>query len=172
MTQAAVAAEVHQSLDVELNLAAQVAFDLPDQDGFEIDADANPPAPVGAFVGVGAILFNMAVNPVNQKVYVSNGEARNETRFEGPGSFSTTVQGRLSEYRITVLDGASVLPRHLNKHINYHQRPAPPATRADSLATPLEMAVTSDGTTLYVAAFGSNALTGQSIVVSHGWCME
>jgi 3-hydroxybutyrate dehydrogenase len=27
-------------------------------------------------------------------------------------------------------------------------------------------------TTLFVAAFNSNALTGQSIVVSHGWFME
>ncbi len=27
-------------------------------------------------------------------------------------------------------------------------------------------------TALFLAAFGSNALTGQSIIVSHGWCME
>jgi 3-hydroxybutyrate dehydrogenase len=27
-------------------------------------------------------------------------------------------------------------------------------------------------TTLFVAAFNSSALTGQSIVVSHGWFME
>ncbi|MGH7790363.1 MAG: hypothetical protein ACRERC_26070 [Candidatus Binatia bacterium] len=135
-----------------------VKFNLPDRDVFAINANANPPAQTSFYTGVGTILFNMAVNPVTQKVYVSNGEARNETRFEGPGSFSTTVQGHLSEYRITVLDGSSVLPRHLNKHINYNQRPAPPATRDDSLATPLEMAVTSDGTTLYVAAFGSNAI--------------
>ncbi|HSO41235.1 MAG TPA: 3-hydroxybutyrate dehydrogenase, partial [Rhodospirillales bacterium] len=27
-------------------------------------------------------------------------------------------------------------------------------------------------TAVFFAAFGSNALTGQSIVVSHGWCME
>jgi len=26
--------------------------------------------------------------------------------------------------------------------------------------------------TLFLAAFGSNALTGQSIIVSHGWFME
>ena len=63
----------------------------------------------------------MATNPVNGKVYVSNTEARNEVRFEGPGlAFgSTTVQGHLHEARITVLDGANVLPRHLNKHIDY-----------------------------------------------------
>lgn len=27
-------------------------------------------------------------------------------------------------------------------------------------------------TALFLAAFGSNALTGQSLIVSHGWCME
>ena len=49
----------------------------------------NPPAPVagaaGVFTGVGTILFNMVVNPVNGKVYVTNTEARNDVRFEGPG---------------------------------------------------------------------------------------
>jgi DNA-binding beta-propeller fold protein YncE len=93
-------------------------------------------------------------------VYVSNTEARNEVRFEGPGlAFnSTTVQGHLHEARITVLDGANVLPRHLNKHIDYSQRPAPAGVKEKSLATPLDMAVTSDGTTLYVAAFGSSKI--------------
>jgi DNA-binding beta-propeller fold protein YncE len=98
----------------------------------------------------------MAVNPVSGKVYVSNGEAKNETRFEGPGIVgSSTVQGHLSEYRISVLDGAGAMARHLNKHIDYNVRPAPATVKADSLATPLEMAVTGDGQTLYVAAFGS-----------------
>ncbi|MBX3028294.1 beta-propeller fold lactonase family protein [bacterium] len=143
-----------------------VKFSLPDKDVFAISANANPPSQTAFYTGVGTTLFNMAVNPVNGKVYVSNGEARNETRFEGPGVFGgSTVQGRLSEYRITVLDGSSVLPRHLNKHIDYNVRPAPPAVKADSLATPLEMAVTSDGQTLFVVAFGSGKIgvfdTGQ-----------
>ena len=133
-----------------------VKFSLPDKDVFAISANANPPVETSFYTGVGTTLFNMAVNPVNGKVYVANGEARNETRFEGPGVVGgSTVQGRLAEYRITVLDGSSVLPRHLNKHIDYGVRPAPTTVRADSLATPLDMAVTGDGQTLYVAAFGS-----------------
>jgi DNA-binding beta-propeller fold protein YncE len=133
-----------------------VDFSLPDRDVFTINANANPPIETSFYTGVGTILFNMAVNPVSGKVYVSNGEARNETRFEGPGVVgSSTVQGHLSEYRISVLDGSGAQSRHLNKHINYSQRPAPPSVKADSLATPLEMAVTGDGQTLYVAAFGS-----------------
>jgi len=132
-----------------------VKFSLPDYDVFSIDANASPPAQNGSFAKVGTILFNMAVNPVNGKVYVTNGEAKNEVRFEGPGIASTTVQGHLAEYRITVLDGSSVLPRHLNKHINYAVRPAPAGVKEKSLATPLGMAVSSDGATLYTVAFGS-----------------
>jgi DNA-binding beta-propeller fold protein YncE len=105
---------------------------------------------------VGTTLFNMAVNPASGTVYVSNTEARNEVRFEGPGAFgASTVQGRLAESRITVIAGSDVAPRHLNKHIDYSQRPAPAGVKEHSLATPVGMAVTADGSTLYVAAFGS-----------------
>lgn len=135
-----------------------VRFSLPDYDVFTIDAVANPPQeiPTGRYSGVGTILFNMAVNPQSGKVYVSNTEARNEVRFEGPGIFGgSTVRGRLHQARITVLDGTSVMPRHLNKHIDYGAFPASASVRNRSLATPLEVAVSSDGGTLYVAAFGS-----------------
>jgi DNA-binding beta-propeller fold protein YncE len=137
-----------------------VRFDLPDLDVFAIDAAAATPDTTASFAHVGTVLFDVAVNPVSGKLYVSNTEARNEVRFEGPGlAFgSTTVQGHLHEARITVLDGTSVLPRHLNKHIDYDVRPAPPGTKERSLATPVGMAVSADGTTLYVAAFGSAKL--------------
>src|SRR6185436_17927294 len=120
-----------------------------------------------SFTGVGTVLFNMVTNPVSGKVYVTNTEAVNEVRFEGPGDFvrdndlkppgePASVIGHLHEARITVLDGASVIPRHLNKHIDYDDVPSPPGVAQNSLATPLGMAVSSDGTTLYVAAFGSS----------------
>jgi len=135
-----------------------VKFSLPDKDVFAINANGTP-AEIQNWSGVGTILFNMAVNPVSGKVYVSNAEARNEVRFEGPGNFGgSTVQGHLAEYRITVIDNTTVLPRHLNKHINYADRPAPLTTKQKSLATPLDMAVTSNGQTLYVAAFGSSKI--------------
>ena len=126
-----------------------------------------------SFAGVGTILFNMVVNPVNGKVYVSNSQARNDVRFEGPGTFVTdraakapgvppTVQGRLHEMRITVLDGDAVLPRHLNKHLvnasGQYDRPAAPNAKRHSLSIPLDMAVSADGKTLYVAAFGSRKI--------------
>jgi DNA-binding beta-propeller fold protein YncE len=143
-----------------------VRFDLPDLDVFEIDADANPPAETDAWASVGTILFNMAVNPVNGKLYVSNTEAINEVRFEGPGSFATgkkppgeptTVLGHLHEARITLLDPNHVEARHLNKHITDYST-LPPEAKGKSLATPLGMAVSSDGATLYVAAFGSSKI--------------
>ena len=103
----------------------------------------------------------MIANPVSGKLYVSNTDAQNHVRFEGPGTIAAgvkpvgepaTVQGNLAQTRITVLDGANVNVRHLNKHLDYSIRPAPPADKAKSLATPMGMAVTNDGSTLYLAA--------------------
>ena len=142
------------------NWTNAVRFNLPDRDVFRIDALANPPRESAAFAHVGTVLFNMVVNPSSGKLYVSNTEARNEVRFEGPGTVGTTVRGHLHETRITVIDGANVLPRHLNKHISalpqgYRTVPMPAAVKDASLATPLDMVVASDGT-LYLAAFGSS----------------
>ena len=144
---------------------AYVRFTLPDKDVFAISATANPPVQVagaaGAYTGVGTILFNMAVNPVNGKVYVSNTEARNDLRFEGPGTLAgSTLRGHLHESRITVLGSSGAVPRHLNSHINYAAccAPTPNAESEKSLAQPMGMAVTSNGATLYVAAFGSSKL--------------
>jgi DNA-binding beta-propeller fold protein YncE len=144
----------------------KVRFSLPDKDVFVINANANPPAQLpgnsGFYRGVGTILFNMAVNPANGKVYVSNTEAGNEKRFEGPGTFAGhSLRGHLHESRITVLGpGGSVAPRHLNKHINYAVccDSIPNAENDKSLAIPQEMAVTSDGRTLYVATLGSSKI--------------
>ncbi len=133
-----------------------VRFDLPDLDVFAIDATTM--RETASWASVGTVLFNMVANPATGRVYVSNTEARNEVRFEGFGHAfgNSTVNGHLHESRITVLDGASVLPRHLNKHIDYDVVPSPPGTKDHSLATPLEMVVSPDGATLYVAAFGSS----------------
>jgi DNA-binding beta-propeller fold protein YncE len=143
-----------------------VKLSLPDKDVFAIDALANPPAakPTGAFTGVGTVLFNMAVNPVTGKVYVANTDARNDVRFEGHNAFGPTqgapagsVRGHLAESRITAIDPATgaVSPRHLNKHIDF-TKDGTPDEAAKSLAFPTDMAVTSDGRTLLVAALGSS----------------
>ncbi|MFL6651474.1 MAG: YncE family protein, partial [Sulfurifustaceae bacterium] len=90
-------------------------------------------------------------------------DSKNLTRFEGPGVFGgSTVQGHLAEMRITVLSGTSVLPRHLNKHIDYsilaNEPNFDPTIKNFSLSTPLGMVVSSNGAKLYVAAFGSSKI--------------
>ena len=141
-----------------------VKFSLPDKDVFVLNAMANPPRQLpgagGVFQGVGTILYTMAVNPVNGKVYVANTEANNAARFEGPGTFAgESLRGHLHESRITVLSPrGNVGARHLNKHIDYDNccEPLPNAENERSLALPQGMAVTSNGATLYVAALGSD----------------
>jgi YVTN family beta-propeller protein len=141
--------------ELSRNWSNGIRFFLPDLDVFEIDAASLNET--SSFAHVGTINFNMAVNPANGNVYVSNTEAQNLTRFEGPGIFGgSTVQGNLHQAQITVLEGSNVSPVHLNSHINYNVTPAPPGTKDLSLATPLDMVVSSDGSTLYVAAFGSS----------------
>ena len=138
-----------------------VKFSLPDRDVFAVNA--NTLAQTAVFAHVGTTLFNMVTNPVNGKLYVTNSEAINNVRFEGPGNFGgSTVQGHLAEMRITVISGGAVTPRHLNKHIDYTKLAGDPGfdptTKNHSLSTPLDMAVTSNGRTLFVAAFGSEKI--------------
>jgi YVTN family beta-propeller protein len=160
--------------ELDRNWNGWVKFDLPDRDVFEINANANPPVAVdgssacsdgsGCWASVGTTIFNMAVNPITGKIYVSNTDSQNHVRFEGPGTLAApikpvdeppTVQGNLAHARITVLDGSNVTPRHLNKHIDYSVLPAPAGVKERSVANPMGMVVSPDGNTLYVASFGS-----------------
>ncbi len=152
--------------DTNRDWTDHVRFSLPDEDVFVIDANANPPAQLpeaeGVYNSVGTILFNMIVNPVTGQIYVSNTDAQNLTRFEGPGKFGgSTVRGHTHESRITILskDGA-VEPRHLNKHIDFSRccAPIPNDENSRSLAFPMDMAITNDGKSLYVTAFGSSKI--------------
>src|SRR5580693_746707 len=140
---------------------SSVRFNLPDTDVFSFNA--NTLKQTAAFAHVGTTLFNMAANPVTGNLYVSNTDAINNVRFEGPGTFAGhTVQGHLAEARITVISGSTVAPRHLNKHIDYTKLAGSPGfdptAKDHSLSMPLDIAVTPDGKTLYVAAFGSSKI--------------
>jgi YVTN family beta-propeller protein len=142
-------------------------FMLPDNDVFTVDATTLAKGTV--FSSVGTILFNMAVNPVSGKVYVTNTESPNHIRFEGPGVHGgSTVQGHLSETRVTILDpaGPSQDVQHLNQHIVYadlHTDPGADHAAIDaqiphSLATPMQPTISSDGNTIYIPAFGSSRI--------------
>lgn len=143
------------------NWSAAVGLSLPDLDVFALDA--NSLTQTASVAHVGTTLFNMVANPVSGKLYVSNMEAMNHIRFEGPGVFGgTTVQGQIAKTRITVIDGVNAAPRHLNKHIDYNKLAGhagfDPTAKNHSLSMPLEMAVSSNGGKLYVAAFGSSKI--------------
>jgi len=154
--------------ELDRNWNNAVRFTLPDLDVFQIDANGAPPTEVDNFAQVGTVLFNMVANPVSGKLYVSNTDAQNHVRFEGPGVVASTfkpvgepatVRGHLAESHITVIDTlGTVTPRHLNKHLDYSDVPQPVGAKAKSLSTPLQMAVSDDGATLYVAAFGSGKI--------------
>jgi DNA-binding beta-propeller fold protein YncE len=140
---------------------SSVRFTLPDTDVFAVNA--NTLTQTSAFAHVGTTLFNMATNPVTGNLYVSNTDAINNVRFEGPGTFAGhTVQGHLAEARVTVISGDSVTPIHLNKHIDYTKLAGSAGfdatAKSHSLSMPLDMAVSSDGGTIYVAAFGSSKI--------------
>lgn len=151
----------HWEDELHRNWDSAIRFNLPDLDVFAVNA--NTLNQTGSFAHVGTTLFNMTTNPATGKLYVTNSEAINNVRFEGPGVFGGhTVQGHLAEMRVTVISGSTVTPIHLNKHINYSilaNNPLfDPSAKNHSLATPLDMAVTSNGKTLYVAAFGSSKI--------------
>ena len=140
--------------------SGSVRFTLPDHDLFTLDANATPPAVTGQVSGVGTTLFNLAVHPLSGAIYVSNTEAQNQVRFEGPGRASTSVRGRIAESRVSVVDSgtARVEPIHLNSHLGFlvpQGATVDADTRAKSLAQPTALAFNPDGTTLYAAAFGS-----------------
>jgi len=137
----------------------RVRFSLPDNDVFVIDANAKIPKKITEYKGVGTTLFNMVVNPKSDKIYVSNTDSRNHIRFEGHGTNSITARGNFVQNRITVIDDGVVKPRHLNKHIkSYDKDIGTDAERRLSIATPLEMAISESGKTLYVTGFGSQKI--------------
>lgn len=157
-----------------LDFSNFVRFSLPDYDVFRIDASLPTPALTDSISSVGTVLFGMVVNPQNGHVYVSNTEANNRVRFEGPGTYAregklkpvgepATVRGHLHEARVTVINGKTVIPRRLNTHLDYAALTQPAEARERSLATPMGLSISSDGQTLYLAAFGSKAVAAISV---------
>ena len=139
------------------NRSSLVPFSLPDYDIFEIDAVSL--LETNRISGVGTVLFNIAVNPLNDTLYVSNLDLRNHIRFGGTTTRGgSSVRGRVADQRVTIIDASGVAPRFLNKHIDFSNRTGTQAERDLSLSTPLGMAVSADGSTLYVSAFGSGKI--------------
>lgn len=139
----------------------RVKFALPDEDIFAIDATAAAPTVTTRVVGVGTTLFNMAVNPGDGRLFVSNTESFNEVRFEGSGRRgNTSVRGRIAESRISVVTPSSgaVSTVHLNRHVDFglpQGASLSAGEKARSLSQPTAIVFSPDGGTLFTAAFGS-----------------
>jgi len=126
-----------------------VPYTLYDNDVVEIDATSL--AVTQEFHNVGTAIFNLAVNPVTDRIYATNIEAFNEVRHE------PAMTGKFAHNRVTTIDpgGAVVTPVHLNSHINYGVPAGDAGERALSLGLPVDITVNAAGTDVYVAAFGS-----------------
>lgn len=152
--------------EINRDWSEYIYLSLPDKDVFVIDADAEVPSLISgedetdSYAAVGTILFNMATNPKNGNVYVSNLEAFNEKRFTGPGDFTGhSIQGKFIENRISVLKpNGQIVTTHLNPHIDYDNccAPIPNAVNDKSLALPNAMVTDKKGENLYIAAYGSS----------------
>ncbi|WP_211185393.1 YncE family protein [Thalassotalea algicola] len=139
------------------NFSNGIRFHLPDNDVFAIDTDSHNT--IASYQHVGTTLFNLAVSPTTGELFVSNTDANNATRFEGPGDFGgSTVQGNIAKSQISVItpQTGAVKARHLNRHINYQDLKGNGDIKAHSLSTPLQLAVSNDGQWLYSAIIGSN----------------
>ena len=139
------------------NFSNGIRFHLPDNDVFAIDVNSHQV--VGTYNHVGTTLFNLAVDPASDTLLVTNTEANNATRFEGPGQYGgSTVQGNIAKSQISVIEPISgvVAPRQLNRHIDYQDLKGNGEIKQHSLSTPTQMAITDDGEQLFVAAMGSD----------------
>jgi DNA-binding beta-propeller fold protein YncE len=143
--------------EAKTDWSTSVKFSLPDYDVFAINANASLPNVSSQVSGVGTTLFNIAVHPVSGQLAVSNTEAKNEIRFEGPGTQYSTVSGRIAESRVSLVDVPTkkVDAVHLNKHINFAAN-TNSADKAKSLSQPTAVLYSPSGDTLYVAALGSS----------------
>ncbi len=137
--------------DTGTDWSAFVAFNLPDEDLFVIDAAAATPSVVTAISGVGTNLFDIAVHPVSGDAWIPNTDARNLVRFE------PNLRGHLVETRVSIVDATTgtVAPVDLNPHIDYGTSPGPAGEIALSLAQPGNGVFRSDGSVFYLTAFGS-----------------
>ncbi|GJM44146.1 MAG: hypothetical protein DHS20C21_09880 [Gemmatimonadota bacterium] len=128
---------------------SSLPFTLQDNDVIAINVATQSVSQI--FSGVGTTLMNVAVNPADGSVWVTNQDAMNEVRFE------RVIQGQFVKSRVTRLDtgAGTAVPHHLNAHINYGNPSGDAVERSLSLAIPTDVQISSDGSSIYVAAFGS-----------------
>ncbi len=132
--------------------AAVIPYTLPDTDVVEIDA--NTGAILASYPAVGTLNFGLAPRPGTDELWVANTEARNLVLFE-PVLRGHAVDNRVT--RIVTGPAPTVSPFDLNPGLDYSLFPNP-AALSTALAQPVDLAWDPAGTTLYVAAFGTDRI--------------
>lgn len=122
-----------------------------DQDIVEIDAVTH--SILGYASGVGTTLFDLAFQPGSGDLWVGNTESFNLIRHE------PNLRGRFAQNRVTRIAAGTgqVTAFDLNPGIDYQTLPNPVA-QATALAQPTALAFSSDGNTLWIAAFASDRI--------------
>ena len=137
----------------------QIDYTVLDHDVVEIDAASGV---IVRYLGsVGTNLFDIAIQPGTGNPWIANSDARNLVRFE------PVLRGHVADHRLTRVDAGSgaATAYDLNPGIDYGLLPNPSA-QTTALAQPTALAFTSDGSGVWVVAFGSdrvarvNAATG------------
>jgi YVTN family beta-propeller protein len=125
-------------------------IDVPDEDLFVIDTDTLEVS--RRVVGVGTTLFDVAVQPGSGRLWVANTDARNAVRFE------PNLRGHFVDTRLSVIEPSTGDVTHvdLNPHVRYEVTPGPASEIERSAAIPVGLSFTADGSTCFVAAFGSS----------------
>ena len=128
---------------------ARVPYQVLDHDVVKVDVATE--TVTGTIGGVGTSLFNVAVNPADGTLLVTNQHATNDIRFE------PVLSGRFVKSRATSVDPVTgVVTQHdLNGHIDYGNPAGNPVERSLSLGLPTDVTFSADGATAYVAAYGS-----------------
>jgi YVTN family beta-propeller protein len=126
-----------------------IKFKMPDNDVAIIDA--NSPAVIGYYPGVGTINLGLAVNPLNGDIFVANTEARNTIRFE-PNVRAHFVDNRITRIRAST---GQITPFDLNPTVSYTTLPDP-SSLAVAIAQPTAVVFDPGGAFMYVASFGTD----------------
>ncbi len=120
-----------------------------DRDVVEIDTSTQ--TIVGYTGGVGTNLFDLAVRPSSDQVWVANTESLNLTRFE------PNLRGHFAYSRLSIVSPSLVTTVDLNPGIDYSLLPNPTA-QATALSQPTSLVFTSDGAKVWLSAFASDRI--------------
>ena len=127
----------------------RISFRVVDRDVAEVSATLRRVQRY--FADAGTSLFDLALRPGTDELWVANTEALNLTRFE------PNLKGHFADNRVTrlLLVGGGVTPFDLNPGLDYALLPNP-AAQSNALAQPTSIVFSADGSNAWVAAFASD----------------